>query len=91
MRQAMVATNKNRERKPPKVLEGIMVKPGENGGHIAEHHFTSYEHPHESHVFGESEGNELIDHLSKHLNIKHDMLSHPEAEDETGGAIPEKA
>lgn len=90
MRDALVSSNKDKERKPPKVLEGIMVRPGADGGHIAEHQFTHYEHKAEPHIFGESEGSELVDHLVKHLGIKHDMKSAPEAEDETGGRIPDK-
>lgn len=90
MREALVSSNKDQERKPPKVLEGIMLQPAVNGGVVAEHRFTSYEHKPEPHVFGETEGAELFKHLKTHLGIKHDMKSAPEAEDETGGAIPEK-
>lgn len=90
MRDALIASNKDRERKPPKVLDGIMLKAGADGGHIAEHQFTSYEHKPEPHIFGESEGKELLEHLVKHMNIKHDMGSEPQAEKETGGAIGDK-
>ena len=82
--------SKSQERKEPKVLEHIRLTPAENGGVVAEHHFTSYEHKPETNVFGENEGKELFAHLSEHLGIKHDMKSAPEAEDETGGGIPEK-
>lgn len=87
---AEMRSSNTKERKAPKVLEEIRLREGENGGHIAEHHFEGYEHKPEPHIFGASEGNDLLSHIATHMHIKHDMLSHPEAEDETGGGIPEK-
>jgi hypothetical protein len=85
MRAALSATNEGRERKPPKVLDHIELRPAANGGAIAEHHFTSYEHKAEPHAFGADEGKELTAHIMEHMK-----MSAPEAEDETGGGIADK-
>lgn len=54
---------------PKKELSHIELRESENGGHVAEHHFTSYEHKPETHVFGPEDGGELISHLRENLNI----------------------
>jgi hypothetical protein len=73
------------KRAEPKVEE-IHLKKAENGGHIAEHHFeqgpeVNYKKP-EPHVFGESEGKQLLSHISEHMGIKSEApdeeLAHPE-------------
>lgn len=65
MREALMSTA--RDRKPPKVLEDIRIKKGENGGHVVEHHFTSYEHKPEVYPFGAGQGKELAAHLDEHV------------------------
>ena len=55
---------------PKKELEHIRVSMAENGGHVAEHHYTSFEHPPEQHVFGEGQGKELLEHIGKHMGVK---------------------
>lgn len=52
-----------------KELDHIRLSKAENGGHLAEHHYTSYEHQPEKHVFGEDEGEKLHAHLSEHLGV----------------------
>lgn len=59
-----------RHKIPPKELEHIRLTPAENGGAVAEHHFTHYEHKPEMHVFGDGEGHKLAAHIEKHLGIK---------------------
>jgi len=54
---------------PKKELSHIELREGESGGHVATHHFTSYEHKPEDHVFGESEGGKLMAHLKSELHI----------------------
>lgn len=56
-------------RKPPKVLSHIEMREAENGGVIAEHHFTHYDHKPEAHVFGDGDGSKLATHIEKHLGI----------------------
>ena len=67
-------------KKPAKVLEHIRMSEAENGGHIAEHHFTSYEHPAEQNVFSApEEGAEkpvlpkghILQHIAEHMHIPH--------------------
>lgn len=57
--------------KPPKKLSHLRVYPpqGEGEGHLIEHHFTSYEHEPERHVFAASEGQEALDHIAEHAGI----------------------
>ena len=83
MREILSSTG--RDRKPPKVLDHIELRPAANGGAIAEHHYTSYEHKPEPHAFGADEGPELTKHVLEHMK-----MDKPEAEDETGGNIPDK-
>jgi hypothetical protein len=66
------AVTQAKGKKPPKVLESLRIKEAENGGHVIEHHFTSYEHEPESHVFAASEGAAAMAHIAKHANIQHD-------------------
>jgi hypothetical protein len=56
--------------KPAKVLDHMRVKEAENGGHTIEHRFTSFEHEPETHVFGEGQGEEMMMHVAKHMNVK---------------------
>ena len=58
------------ERRPAKVLESIRIKGAVNGGHVIEHHFTSYEHQPESHAFGKDQGEEALEHIGKHMGMK---------------------
>lgn len=60
---------KNRP-KPKKVLREIRIEEAENGGHSITHHFTSYEHDPETHVFGKEQGEEALLHIAQHANIK---------------------
>jgi hypothetical protein len=62
-----------------KVLAQIQVSEAENGGHVAEHHFESYEHKPEMHVFAKGEKHPVMEghifhHLAKHLGIPHEVV-----------------
>lgn len=59
-----------RDRTPKKEFSHLEVTPGKNGGVTVMHHFTSYEHKPEPHIFGESEGKEALAHIAKHAGIK---------------------
>src|ERR1035441_4177930 len=66
-----------------KELESIRISEAENGGHLAEHHFASFEHPPEQHVFsapGEGmakpvlpEGH-ILHHIAKEMHIPHTVM-----------------
>ena len=66
-------------KRPKKELDHIRIKKAENGGHVIEHHFTSYEHQPESHAFGKDQREEALAHISKHMGVS---MGEPE-EDET--------
>lgn len=66
----MATSEPARPRVPKKELDRIELKEAENGGVIAEHHFTSYEHKPEPHVFGDGDGHKLAAHIEQHLGIK---------------------
>lgn len=57
-------------RKMPKVLEHVQLTKAENGGVVAEHRFTHYEHKPETHVFAGGDGHKLAAHIEQHLGIK---------------------
>jgi len=62
-----------------KELDHIRVSEAENGGHVAEHHFTHYEHSPETHVFAKGEKHPVMEghlfhHLAKHLGIPHQVM-----------------
>jgi len=63
------ASAADRPRKEPKVLDDLRVKGAENGGATVEHHFTSYEHKPETHVFGKDEGDALAQHVLKAVGM----------------------
>lgn len=56
-------------RKPAKKLSHVEIHEAENGGHTIRHHFTSYEHPPEEHVFGKGESMNAHKHLAEHLSM----------------------
>lgn len=62
-------TEAPRKAKPPKILDGMTLRAGENEGVVAEHHFTHYEHKPEMHIFGDDDGHKLAAHIEKHLGI----------------------
>lgn len=72
MANPLVSMGESRQKPklPPKELDHIKLIEGEDGGHVVEHHFTSYEHKPESYPFGDSDGQKLIDHLKEHAHIK---------------------
>ena len=55
-----------RSKPPKKELEHIRLEEAENGGVIATHHFTSYEHKDEPHIFAEGQGEKMVAHLKEH-------------------------
>ena len=59
-----------RESKEPKVMSHIEVRKADNGGHIVEKHYTSYEHKPERNVFGKDEGAKALDHIAESCGIK---------------------
>lgn len=72
---------KGREKKSKKELDHLRIHKAENGGHIVEHHFSSFEHEPEKHVFGQDEGPELLDHVADHMGI----ASGPEEDEDEDG------
>jgi len=84
----VVATT-HKEKKLPKVLEEISMKKGKTGGHVLTHRFTHYEHAPETHVFGDGDGEKLMQHLSKHMGVKLDAEA--QAGTEENVAAKEKA
>jgi hypothetical protein len=81
---------------PPKELEHVRLSEAENGGHIAEHHFTSYEHPPEQHVFSKAEEGaqkpmlpegHVLHHLAKAMHIPHSVI---EAKEESADKVDSK-
>lgn len=68
---------------PKKVLSRLSVTEGENGGHTVEHHFDHYSHAPEAHVFGKTEGNEMLEHVAKHAHVEHSLKPSGAEEQET--------
>ena len=77
------------------VIRRIEIEPSENGGHTVTHHYKeeqrkdnrapsgvsmAYQEP-EQHVFGKSEGHEMLAHVANHLNIP-ESQGEPEQEKE---------
>ena len=56
-----------------KELDHLRVSEAENGGHVVEHYFASNGgswHEPEPHVFGKGEGQAMLAHVAKHMNVK---------------------
>jgi hypothetical protein len=73
------------QKKMPKELRSIELRKAENGGAVAEHSFTHYEHKPETHVFGAGDGRKLSAHLEKHLGISMPGKSKTDSAEETEG------
>ena len=54
---------------PPKELHHIELAKAENGGAVATHHFTHFDHAPEPHVFAKGDGKELAAHIGKHMGM----------------------
>lgn len=78
-------------KKPAKVLDHLKIQEAENGGHTITHHFTSYEHEPETHVFGKEQGEEAMMHIAKHANISEPVEHEQAKEKEETGADEEEA
>lgn len=78
-----------------KEIRRIEIEPAENGGHTVTHHYKvsrvrnsksasgfgeSYQEP-EHHVFGKSQGHEMLAHVANHLRIPEHSA---EGEDQDG-------
>jgi len=61
---------------PKKEFSHMELREAENGGAIATHHFTAYEHKPEMHAFGTDEGHKLAAHIEHHLGISMPGKSH---------------
>lgn len=79
-----------KEREPKKEFHHLEITEADNGGHIVSHH-TNYHEEIAQHVFSPEEGDKMLAHVAKHMGVQADASAKPEAEDETGGNIPEKA
>lgn len=66
-------------KKAKKEFSHMELKPAENGGAIATHHFTSYEHQPEAHVFGKGDGKKMAAHVMEHMGMS--VKSEPEDKD----------
>lgn len=53
----------------PKKFHHLEIREGEGGGHVVTHHFESYEHRPEEHVFGAEEGGKALEHVASAANI----------------------
>jgi hypothetical protein len=83
MSRAPQITHGGMERKaPPKALDHVRIYKGEKGGHIIEHHFTSYEHQPEKHPFSKDDGEGALAHVAKHMGIAVGAEPHDEEEEE---------
>lgn len=64
-----------------KEMKHMLIKEGENGGHIIEHHFENdmgpYHEP-ESHVFGEGDGMKAHEHIMKHMHMPMEEKEEPD-------------
>jgi len=64
----MVAESKV-SKKPPKVLDHLRVSRSLEGGHVIEHHYTSYQHEPKPYKFGKNEGGRAAAHILKHAGL----------------------
>lgn len=59
------------EAKPKKSLSHMVIRQGEKGGHVIEHHHTEPMHHEAEHfIFGQQEGPEAHEHIAKHMGMK---------------------
>lgn len=68
-----MATGYSHRNKGKKELSDISIRKGEKGGHVVSHNFESNGpewHKPEIHVFGESEGPAMMEHVVKAMGVK---------------------
>ena len=69
-------------RKPRKILDHIRVSRSLEGGHVIEHHFTSYQHEPEPHKFGPGRKADARAHLLRHTGLHEDGAEAEKLEEE---------
>ena len=79
--EAVTAHTKGK--KAPKVLDHLRISRSLDGGHVIEHHYTSYQHEPKAYKFGPDEGDRAATHA-----LRHSGLPHPKLE-EQGDSEPE--
>lgn len=81
---AMAMAEAKHETRGRKKIHHLEIHPGKNGGHAVHHHHVHtdghYSEP-EIHVFGESEGHEMMKHIAKHAKVKDGWPGENEAEE----------
>lgn len=56
-------------RKPPKVLDHIRVSRSLDGGHVMEHHYTSFDHAPRAYKFPPGEQARAREHVLRHAGL----------------------
>ncbi len=84
-RSSHTAVSESTAKKPPKVVDYLLVRPKPDGGHDVEHHYTHSKHKAELHTFGagKAEGRRASAHLLRHAGLPHPKL------EEQGDSEPE--
>lgn len=66
---AEIVSAQTKGKKAPKVLDHIRVKRSLDGGHMVEHHYTSYQHEPRTYKFGKGEANRAAAHIARHAGL----------------------
>lgn len=56
-------------KKGPKVLDHLRISRSLEGGHVIEHHYTSYQHEPKPYKFGADEGERATAHIMRHAGL----------------------
>jgi hypothetical protein len=58
-------------KKGPKVLDHLRVSRSLEGGHVVEHHYTSFQHEPRPYKFGPEDGARAAAHILRHAGLPH--------------------
>ena len=65
-----------KRKEAPKQLHHLEIHPRLGGGHVIQHHYTSYQHEPEHHSF--DDGAAAMKHIAKHAGLPHPQLDEQE-------------
>ena len=78
MEKGVAVAEATKGKKAPKVLDHLRISRSLEGGHVIEHHYTSYQHEPKPYKFGKEEGGRAAAHIARHAGLPHPKLGEQE-------------
>jgi len=78
MDKGVAVAESTKSKKVPKVIDHLRISRSLEGGHVIEHHYTSYQHEPKPYKFGKEEGGRAAAHIARHAGLPHPKLGEQE-------------